>query len=145
MLVGGSAGSTGGGVKCVRIMLLMKQGYREFYRLIHPRAVLPVKLGRRTLSPGVMESVWGFFLLYLSIFMGATAAMFLLGLDLPTSLSSVLASLSNVGPGLGAVGPADNYSVMPFLGKWVLIFCMLTGRLEIYTVLILFVPEFWRR
>jgi trk system potassium uptake protein TrkH len=145
MFVGGSAGSTGGGVKCVRVMLLIKQGYREFYRLIHPRAVLPVKLGGRTVPPSVLQSVWGFFILYLFVFVAGSAAMFLVGLDLPTSISSVVASLSNVGPGLGAVGPSDNYSAIPVLGKWVLIFCMLVGRLEIYTVLILFVPEFWRR
>jgi trk system potassium uptake protein TrkH len=126
-------------------MLLIKQGYREFYRLIHPRAVLPVKLGGRTVPPSVLQSVWGFFILYLFVFVAGSAAMFLVGLDLPTSISSVVASLSNVGPGLGAVGPSDNYSAIPVLGKWVLIFCMLVGRLEIYTVLILFVPEFWRR
>ncbi len=145
MFVGGCAGSTGGSIKCLRNLLLLKQGYRELYRHIHPRAVVPIKLGGKVVPPGVMESIWGFFLLYIFFFVAASIIMAILGLDLVSAIASVAASLGNIGPGLGLVGPANNYAHIPFIGKWVLVFCMLLGRLEIYTVIILLVPEFWRK
>lgn len=145
MFLGGSAGSTGGGMKCMRILLLMKHAYRELFRLIHPRAVTRVKLGGKSVSPEVMGSIWGFFLLYIGLFIVSSFIMAAMGVDVVTSFASVAACIGNIGPGLGAVGPTDNYAHIPWMGKWLLIFCMLLGRLEIYTVIILFVPEFWRK
>ena len=145
MLIGGSAGSTGGGIKCLRILLFIKQGYRELYRHIHPRAVVPIKLGGQVVPAEVMGSIWGFFFIYLFLIVFATLIMGLLGLDLVSAFAAVTASLGNIGPGLGSVGPMNNYQHIPLVGKWVLIFCMLLGRLEIYTLIVLFIPEFWRK
>lgn len=145
MFIGGSAGSTGGGMKCLRILLILKHGYRELYRHIHPRAILPVKLEGQLVPPEVMGSILGFFLLYILIFIAATLVMGILGMDLISAFSSVAASLGNIGPGLGTVGPVYNYEHIPFAGKWLLIFCMLLGRLEIYTIIILLIPEFWKK
>ncbi len=145
MFVGGSAGSTGGAIKCVRILLVLKQGYRELYRLIHPHAVVQVKLGQETIPPDVMKNVLGFFVLYLCIAIVATLAMSSLGLDMITAFASVATTLGNVGPGLGLYHPATTYSEAPAVGKWILSFCMLAGRLEIYTVLVLLTPEFWKK
>ncbi len=145
MFIGGSAGSTGGGIKCVRILLLLKQGRRELSRLIHPHGVIPVRLGGKVVSEEVIQSVWGFFFLFMLVFVLASVAMSLLGLDIVTAFVSVAATINNIGPGLGAVGPMDNYTSIPFIGKWILIFCMLVGRLELYTIIILLVPEFWKR
>lgn len=145
MFVGGCTGSTGGGIKCFRIMLLFKQGYRELYRMIHPHAVIPVKLAGKSVPPKIIEGIWGFFFLYLLLFGVTSLIMTLLGLDIISAISSVAASIGNIGPGLGSVGPAGNYNHLPALGKWLLSLCMLAGRLEIYTVIVLFVPEFWRK
>ena len=145
MFVGGSAGSTGGGVKVLRLLLLFKHAHRELKRLIHPHAVYRVKLGGRAVPDEVLNTIWGFLGLYLVLFICAFFALAAMGLDLTTSFAAVLATIGNVGPGLGMVGPAENYAAIPLLGKWVLIGCMLLGRLEIYTVIILLVPEFWRK
>lgn len=145
MFLGASAGSTGGGMKCMRIMVLIKHGYRELLRLIHPRAVTPVKLGRRIVPDDVIKSVWGFFIIYLGLFILASFLLAAMHVDVITSFAAVAACIGNIGPGLGSVGPTENYSHMPALGKWLLTLCMLLGRLEIYTVIVLFVPEFWRR
>jgi trk system potassium uptake protein TrkH len=145
MFVGGSAGSTGGSIKCMRILLIIKHSYKELYRLVHPHAVTTVKLGENIVSADVMESVWGFFILYLSLTVFATLIMSVLGVDMMTAFSSVAATIGNVGPGFGMVGPSSTYSEIPYLGKWVLSFCMLVGRLEIYTVIVLLIPEFWRK
>ncbi|TVM15869.1 TrkH family potassium uptake protein [Oceanidesulfovibrio indonesiensis] len=145
MFLGGSAGSTAGGMKCMRILLLLKQGYHELLRLVHPRAVKRVKLGGRLVAPDVLSGVVGFFILYLLLYVLSSFIMTALGLDILTAFASVAACIGNVGPGLGSVGPAENYAHIPTLGKWVLVFNMLLGRLEIYTVIILFVPEFWRK
>ncbi|MCF8061295.1 MAG: TrkH family potassium uptake protein [Deltaproteobacteria bacterium] len=145
MFVGGMAGSTGGGIKIMRIVLLAKHAYREVLRIIHPHAVISVKLGRTPVGEDVLSSVWGFFLLFLGLFIVSTLVMAALGLDLITAFSSVAASIGNTGPGLGAVGPVRNYLGIPDAGKWVLIFCMLLGRLEVYTVILLLVPAFWRK
>jgi len=145
MFVGGSTGSTGGGMKCMRILLLLKQGRRELSRLIHPRGVIPVRVGGTVVSEGVIQAIWGFFFLFILVFVLASAIMALLGLDIITAFVSVAATINNIGPGLGVVGPMDNYTSIPIIGKWVLIFCMLIGRLELYTVIVLLVPEFWKR
>jgi len=145
MFIGGCTGSTGGSIKCFRIMLLFKQGYRELYRMIHPHAVVPVKLGGKSIPPKTIEGIWGFFSIYLLLFAVSSLIMTLLGLDLITAISAVAACIGNIGPGLGAVGPAENFNHLPALGKWLLSLCMLIGRLEIYTVIVLFVPEFWKK
>ena len=145
MFLGASAGSTGGGMKCLRIMLLLKHSYKQLFALIHPRAVTQVKLGGRPVSDEVLHSIWGYFMLYLGLFILCSFLLAATGVDVVTSFAAVAASIGNIGPGLGLVGPTDNYAHIPVLGKWLLILSMLLGRLEIYTVLILFVPEFWRK
>lgn len=145
MFVGGCAGSTGGAIKNIRVLLLLKQAYREIHKLIHPQAVTPIRLGDKTVSEEVMRNITGFFFLYIFIFVICTFIMSVLGLDIVSAMASVAATLGNVGPGLGLVGPAQTYALIPPLGKITLILCMLLGRLEIYTVLILVIPEFWKK
>ncbi len=145
MFLGSMAGSTGGGIKIMRIVLLVKHCYLEIFRIIHPHATTVVKLGEIPVPQTIMRSIWGFFLLYVGIYIVATVAMAALGLDMISSISAVATCLGNVGPGLGSVGPMDNFSGVPFLGKWLLIFCMLLGRLEIYTIIVLLMPGFWRK
>jgi len=145
MFLGAMAGSTGGGMKTMRIMLLAKHAYQEVFRIIHPHAVRPVKLGGKAVPPDILSSIWGFFALYLGLFVVAGLIMAALGLDLISAFASVAACIFNVGPGLGLVGPVSNYLTVPITGKWVLIFCMLLGRLEIYTVIVLLIPEYWRK
>lgn len=144
MFLGGCAGSTSGGMKCMRVMLMMKYTYLELVRMIHPRAVLNVKMGGRLVPDEVMKSIWGFFMIYLGVFILSSFLLAAMGVDIVSSCTAVAASIGNVGPGLGSVGPLDNYAHLPYLGKWLLSLCMLLGRLEIYTVIVLFVPEFWR-
>jgi len=145
MFLGASTGSTGGGMKCMRLMLLLKHSYRELFRLIHPHAVTQIKLGGRPVQHDVMESIWGFFILYLGLFILSSFLLVAMGVDGVTSFAAVAATIGNIGPGLGMVGPMENYALLPVAAKWLLIFCMLLGRLEIYTVIILLVPEFWRK
>jgi trk system potassium uptake protein TrkH len=145
MFVGSMAGSTGGGIKIVRLVLMLKHSYLELFRIIHPHAVTVVKVGDIPVPQTIMRSIWGFFFLYVGIYVAATLLMSFIGLDLISAISSVATCLGNVGPGLGTVGPMDNFSGVPVVGKWVLIACMLLGRLEIYTLLVLLVPGFWRK
>ena len=145
MFLGGCAGSTAGGIKSMRVMMLFKHAYRELFRMVHPRAVLPLKFGPKLVKEEVLSSIWGFFILFIVLFVLSSLALAAMGIDVLTAFSAVAACIGNVGPGLGGVGPLDNYSWIPAPGKWVLVFCMLLGRLEIYTILVLFVPEFWRK
>lgn len=145
MFVGGSAGSTGGSIKIIRIMIVLKHSVNEIKKLLHPNAYLPVRLGTSVVQPEVVTNVLGFFLLYMLIFALGSVAMAAMGLDLVTAISSVAATLGNIGPGLGTIGPTENFAHIPVLGKWLLSFFMLLGRLEIYTIIILFVPEFWKK
>jgi trk system potassium uptake protein TrkH len=145
MFIGAMAGSTGGAIKVMRIILLVKHGYQEIFRLIHPHAVRSIKLGGKPVPAEVLNSIGGFFILYLTLFIVAVIIMSSIGLDAVTSFASVAATIGNVGPGLGLVGPVRNYLSVPDLGKWVLTFCMLLGRLEIYTVIILLAPAYWRK
>jgi trk system potassium uptake protein TrkH len=107
--------------------------------------VTVVKIGSIPVPQTIMRSIWGFFFLFLAIYVAATLLMAFIGLDFMSAISSVAACLGNVGPGMGIVGPTDNYAVIPGIGKWILIVCMLLGRLEIYTILVLLVPSFWRK
>ena len=145
MFIGGCAGSTGGGMKVARILLIFKHAQVQVFRLIHPRAVRLVKLGDRPVDKEVMQSILGFFALYMGVFVAASFIMAGIGMDLPSAGASVIATLSNIGPGLGSVGPTDNFAHVPALGKLVLSFCMLLGRLELFTVLVLVFPSFWRK
>ena len=145
MFLGASAGSTGGGMKCLRIMLCFKFCYKELFSLVHPHAVTTIKLGGKNVSEDVMRSVLGFLALYMGLFAISALLLAAVGVDFVTALSAVAASIGNIGPGFGGVGPVENYAHIPCLGKWLLIWCMLLGRLEIYTMLILLVPEFWRK
>jgi trk system potassium uptake protein TrkH len=144
MFVGGCAGSTTGAIKSIRVLILFKFIYKELYRLIHPHAVVPVKLNGRVLSPEVLKGVTGFTIIFFLVFVVSTLLLTLTGLDLVTSISSAAASLSNIGPALGATGPLSNFSALHIFAKWVLILDMILGRLEIYTLLILFIPAFWK-
>ena len=145
MFVGASAGSTGGGMKCVRILLSIKYCYKELFSLIHPKAVTHVKLAGKTIPEDVMRSIMGFLSLYLLLFVICSMALAAMGVDAVTSVAAVAASLGNIGPGFGEVGPLDNFAAIPLAGKWLLAWCMLLGRLEIYTIIILLVPEFWKK
>ena len=145
MFIGASAGSTGGGMKCVRVLLCFKFCYKELFALIHPRAVKQIKIGGKSVSDDIMRSILGFLALYMSIFAFCAILLAGMGVDFVTSFGAVAATIGNIGPGFGLVGPVENYAQIPYLGKWLLIWCMLLGRLEIYTVIILLVPEFWRK
>jgi len=126
-------------------MLLFKYAQQELRRIIHPHAVTTVKLGEQNISQSVLNGILGMVILFMAIFVLASLAMSALGFDIVTSISSVAATLGNIGPGLGLVGPAENYAHIPSIGKGILIFCMLAGRLEVYTIVILLFPEFWRK
>ncbi len=145
MFLGASAGSTGGGVKCLRVMLCFKYCYKELFLLVHPRAVVQVKIGGKGVSEDVMRSVLGFLALYVGLYALATVILAGTGVDFITAIGAVAASLGNIGPGFGMVGPVENYAQIPAMGKWLLSWCMLLGRLEIYTLIIFLVPEFWRK
>ena len=132
-------------MKNVRVLLLGKQMMTEIQHLLHPRAVLVPRVGGKIVEKEAMNSVAVFFIVYMALFVGASLVMAGLGLDLISALSSVAATLGNIGPGLGVVGPMDNYATITPAGKWVLSFCMLLGRLELFTVLMLFVPGTWRK
>lgn len=140
---GACAGSTGGGMKVMRVMLICKQGLREVHRLIHPNAIFPVKVNHRRVSWRVMEAVWGFFSIYVIVFLFMQLALMMTGLDFVTAFSAVGASINNLGPGLGSV--AANYSSISDTAKLLLCFTMALGRLEIFTLLVLFSPMFWRK
>lgn len=145
MFIGGSSGSTGGGVKVIRVLLILKNGYFELKRLIHPKAIIPMRLNSKTVPQQLINNVLAFIVFYLLIFMGGSVFMAGLGLDMESAMGSVAASLGNIGPGLGSVGPVENFSNIPSPGKWMLSFLMLLGRLELFTVLIIFSPAFWRK
>jgi len=145
MFIGGCAGSTGGGMKCLRVMICFKYCYKELFSLIHPHAVTHVKIAGKAVPEDVVRSVLGFLSLYMGLFAISVVLLAGLNVDIMTAFGAVAASIGNIGPGFGMVGPVENYSQIPVVGKWLLIWCMLLGRLEIYTVIILLVPEFWRK
>ncbi|MGB1139590.1 MAG: TrkH family potassium uptake protein [Halioglobus sp.] len=140
--IGGCVGSTGGGMKAMRIMLIYKQGIRELKQLVHPNAVIPLKVGRQRVPAAVVSAVWSFFAVYTACFIVIMLLLMATGLDFTTAFSAVAASLNNLGPGLGEV--AENYSSISDVAKGILCFTMLLGRLEVFTLLVLFTPMFWR-
>ena len=140
--IGGCAGSTGGGMKVIRMLLLSLQGVRELKRLVHPRAVYTIKLGHKALPQRVVDAVWGFFSAYALVFVVCMLALIATGIDELTAFSAVAATLNNLGPGLGEV--AVHFGQINDSAKWILIIAMLFGRLEVFTLLVLFTPTFWR-
>jgi len=145
MFMGGCAGSTAGGLKASRVFALFKLAGRELSNVIHPGVVVPVRLGGARLEPAVVSGISVYFATYLLIFAAAAIVLVALGLDLVSATTAVVACLSSIGPGLGKVGPAQNYEFIPAIGKVVLTFCMIAGRLEIFALLAVFSPECWRR
>ncbi len=145
MFVGASAGSTGGGMKVVRALLLVRQGVREIRRLVHPHGVEVVKIGGRSVPYEVRNAIWGFFSLYVASFLVLGAVVTATGADLVTGLSAAAACITNTGPGFGAVGPAGNYQGLAAPAKLALSLGMIVGRLELYTFFVLLTPSFWRR
>jgi len=145
MFIGGSAGSTGGGIKVVRILLLIKNSYHELKRLIHPNAVINIKYNKRRVPSKIVTNVMAFLILYMGIFMISVIIMSTCMPDLDSALSSVATTLGNIGPGFGSIGPTENFASLPEWSKWFLSFLMLLGRLELFTVLILFSKAFWKK
>ncbi|MBP5981507.1 MAG: potassium transporter [Halomonas sp.] len=141
--VGGCSGSTAGGMKVIRIILILKQGMREVMRLIHPNAVIAVKVGKVSVPDSIAQAVWGFFSAYVMLFFLMMVGVMATGVDQITAWSSVGSALNNLGPALGEA--SSHYGELPDLAKWILVLAMLLGRLEIFTVLVLFTPAFWRR
>ncbi len=145
MLIGGCAGSTTAGLKVVRVSLLLKNSYYEFKRLLHPNAVIPVKFNQKVVPAQIITNILAFVVLYALIAIISVLVFALMGLGFAESVGSSVTFLSNVGPGLGVFGPVDNYSQFPDAAKWYASFLMLTGRLEIFTVLFVLMPSFWKR
>ena len=141
--MGACSQSVGGGIKAWRVLIMINQAYKEILKTIHPNAVLTSKIGSKVIDAKIAEKVWGFFSIYVFIFMFLLMAMLGTGLSFETAFSAVGACLNNLGPGLGDV--ASNYANVSELGKFILCFAMILGRLEIFTLLVLFTPAFWRR
>ena len=141
---GASAGSTSGSIKIMRIVLLMKNSYHELRRIVHPNAVIPVKFNNQIVEPKIITNVLAFFVLYIVIFGISTAIFSFMEPDLNSAMGAVATSLGNIGPGLGNVGPVENFLHITPGGKWFLSFLMLLGRLELFTVLVLFTPSLWK-
>lgn len=144
MFLGGSAGSTSGGVKVVRHLIMIKNGFLEFKRTLHPHAVLPVRYNKKSITGKIVFNILAFFILYMLSFIIGALGFSLMGLDFESAIGVAASSLGNVGPALGDFGPVNNFYDMPSAGKWWCSFLMLIGRLELFTVLILLTPFFWR-
>jgi len=145
LFIGGCTGSTGGGIKFARHSLLLKNSWLEFKRLIHPRAIIPVRFNDKAVGLEIISNVQAFIIIYIFIFVLGALILSISGLDFFTSIGASATCLGNVGPGLGIVGPVGNFSSLSDLSKWILSFFMLVGRLELFTVLLLFSPAFWKK
>jgi trk system potassium uptake protein TrkH len=144
MFLGGSAGSTAGGIKVVRHLVLIKNGFLEFKRALHPNAILPVRYNRKSVSGNIVFNILGFFIMYMLFFIFGALVFSMFQMDFESAIGLSASSLGNVGPALGDFGPVNNYAALPPLAKWWASFLMLLGRLELFTVLILMTPFFWR-
>ena len=142
--LGGSAGSTAGGVKVMRHIIMIKNGITEFRRTLHPNAILPVRFNGKSISKEIVFNILGFFILYMLSFIIGAVVLAALGLDFETAIGGAASSLGNIGPAFGALSPVNNFDMLPDFGKWWCTFLMLIGRLELFTVLILLTPFFWR-
>ncbi|KAA6323421.1 Trk system potassium uptake protein TrkH [termite gut metagenome] len=145
MITGGCAGSTAGGFKCIRMLILTKISGNEFKRIIHPNAVLPVKVNKQIVSSNIVSGVLAFLFIYMMIIVLGILFMMALGVNFVESLGTVISSIGNMGPGIGLAGPAHSWNYLPDAAKWFLSFLMLIGRLELFTILILFTPGFWEK
>ncbi len=145
MTIGGCAGSTGGGIKVMRVFILLRHAKLELKKMLHPRGVFTLWFNNRALSPSLLTNVLGFFLLYMVVYIAGVLILTFGGRDIVTSVGATAATLGNIGPGLGLVGPTSNYAFLMDWEKWLLVLFMLIGRLEIFTVLVLFLPGAWRR
>lgn len=145
MIIGACAGSTTGGLKCIRMVILAKVSRNEFKHILHPNAVLPVRANKQVVSPSVISTVLAFCFLYFVLIIIGILLMMGMGIGLVESIGCVISSIGNMGPGLGETGPAYSWNALPDAAKWLLSFLMLLGRLELFTVLLLFTPEFWKR
>lgn len=145
MFIGGCAGSTGGGLKVIRAIILFKYAYSEIKRLVHPKAIVPVRFGGKAVDKGILANISGFFIIYM--FISAISVLFitLFNIDIITSIGAVAACINNIGPGLADVGPTDNYAFFHPAVKWLLSFLMLLGRLEVFTILVLLTSTFWKK
>jgi len=144
LFIGGCAGSTGGGIKFARHFLLIKNSALELKRLIHPRAIIPVRFNGKSVGMDIISNVQAFFIFYIGITVFGSIVLSFLGLDFITSAGAVATCIGNVGPGIGTVGPVNNFAHLPDLAKWILSFFMLLGRLELFTILLIFTPSFWK-
>ncbi len=144
LFLGGSAGSTAGGVKVVRHLIMIKTGFTEFKKTLHPNAVLPVRYNKNSIPKKIVFNILAFFILYMLSFIIGSLVFSMFDIDFESSVGLAASSLGNVGPALGDFGPVNNYSALPSLAKWWCGFLMLIGRLELFTVLILLTPFFWR-
>ena len=144
MFIGGMGGSTGGGMKVARFILLIKYAATETRHMLHSRAILPIRIGDRFISEDVIRNTLGFFLIYISIFAFTTLTLTALNLDLVTSIGAAASAIGNIGPGFGEFGPTDSYALLHPAGKWMLSVCMLLGRLEIFTLMVIFTRTFWK-
>lgn len=145
MVIGACAGSTTGGLKCIRMVILSKVSRNEFKHILHPNAVLPVRVNKQVISPSTVSTVLAFCFLYLIIIVISILLMMGMGIGFDESIGCVISSIGNMGPGLGETGPAYSWNALPDAAKWLLAFLMLLGRLELFTVLLLFTPGFWKR
>ncbi len=145
MFVGGSVGSTSGGIKVLRHLLLFKNSVVEFKRMLHPSAVIPVRCNGKVISNEIIFKVHAFFFMYLVIFIISSLLLTFFGMDFVSSMGAVVTTMGGIGQGLGSVGPVSNFALVPTAGKWLLSFMMLIGRLELFTVIILFYPAFWEK
>ena len=145
LFVGGSAGSTAGGVKVIRHIVLFKNSFLELKRQLHPSAIMPVRISGQAVEQSIVYNVLAFIMIYILVFLVGVTLLSTMNVDFNTAFGAVATSLGNVGPGIGDVGPLDNFSEMPTGGKWLLSALMLLGRLELFTVLMLLTPHFWRK
>lgn len=145
MIMGACAGSTTGGIKCIRMVILFKVAKNEFKHILHPNAVLPVRVNKQVISPSIQSTVLAFTFLYAIIAIISILVMMGFGVGFLESIGTVISSIGNMGPGLGTCGPAFSWSELPDAAKWLLSFLMLLGRLELFTVLLLFSSDFWKR
>ena len=145
MLMGACAGSTTGGLKCIRMVILTKVSRNEFKHILHPNAILPVRINKQVISPSIVSTVLAFCFIYISIIVIGTLLMMAMGVGAEESMGCVISSIGNMGPGLGETGPAYSWNALPDAAKWLLSLLMLLGRLELFTVLLLFTPDFWKR
>jgi trk system potassium uptake protein TrkH len=141
---GGCAGSTGGGPKMIRWMIVIRNSYREMRQILHPKAILPIRIGNKTVNSDTQRTVLSFFILYIFMFVLGALVMAVMGYGFESAIGASIACLGNIGPGWGEFGPTDNFAQIPYIGKWILILLMMIGRLEVFTVLIIFTPAFWK-